>query len=85
MAEIGNVRRFDRDQSLVAFAGIDTLPCQSGDFESKNRYISKCGSPRLHKTLFRLFPLPSNAYPLTIQYSNSLAVKDWRASPTTST
>ena len=29
MAEIGDVRRFDRKQSLVAFAGVDAPPCQS--------------------------------------------------------
>ena len=33
MAEIGDVRRFDRKQSLVAFAGVDAPPCQSGTFE----------------------------------------------------
>lgn len=31
MAEIGDVRRFERKQSLVAFAGIDPMPNQSGD------------------------------------------------------
>ena len=51
MAEIGDVRRFDRKQSLVAFAGVDAPPCQSGTFDSKNRHISKRGSPRLRKTL----------------------------------
>ncbi len=54
MAEIGDVRRFHRKQSLVAFAGVDAPPCQSGTFESKNRHISKRGSPRLRKTLFQV-------------------------------
>lgn len=54
IAEIGDVRRFDRKQSLVAFAGVDAPPCQSGTLESKNRLISKCGSPRLCKTLFQV-------------------------------
>ena len=27
MAEIGDVRRFERKQALVAFAGIDPMPC----------------------------------------------------------
>ena len=54
MAEIGDVRRFERKQSLVAFAGVDAPPCQSGTFESKNRHISKRGSPRLRKTLFNI-------------------------------
>ena len=54
MAEIGDVRRFERKQSLVAFAGVDAPPYQSGVFESKNRSISKRGSPRLRKTLFQV-------------------------------
>ena len=54
MAEIGDVRRFDRIQSLVAFAGADATPCQSGIFESKNRHISKRGSSRLRKTFFQV-------------------------------
>ena len=54
MAEIGDVRRFHRRQSLVAFAGVDAPPCQSGTFELKNRHISKRGSPRLRKTLFQV-------------------------------
>lgn len=54
MAEIGDIRRFDRKQSLVAFAGVDAPPCQSGSFESRNRHISKRGSPRLRKTLFQV-------------------------------
>lgn len=54
MAEIGDVRRFERKQSLVAFAGVDAPPYQSGAFESKRRSISKRGSPRLRKTLFQV-------------------------------
>lgn len=57
MAEIGDVRRFDRKQSLVAFAGVDAPPCQSGSFESRNRHISKRGSPRLRKTLFQVMSI----------------------------
>lgn len=54
MAEIGDVRRFERKQSLVAFAGVDAPPYQSGTFESQKRHISKRGSPRLRKTLFQI-------------------------------
>lgn len=53
-AEIDDVRRFNRKQSLVAFVGVDTTPCQSGAFESKNRHISKHGSLRLCKTFFQV-------------------------------
>jgi transposase len=54
MAEIGDIRRFARKQSLVAFAGIDAPPYQSGAFESHNRKISKRGSPFLRKALFQV-------------------------------
>ncbi len=52
MAEIGDVRRFTHKGALVAFAGMDAPPFQSGTFDSKSRRISKRGSPNLRKTLF---------------------------------
>lgn len=52
MAEIGDIRRFAGRQSLVAFAGVDPMPNQSGSHESKSCRSSKRGSPYLRKTLF---------------------------------
>ena len=52
MAEIGDVRRFHFKKALVAFAGIDTPPYQSGQMEVFSRSISKRGSPSLRRTLF---------------------------------
>ena len=52
MAEIGDVRRFKNKKALVAFAGIDAPPFQSGSFESKSRHVSKRGSPHLRRTIF---------------------------------
>ncbi len=54
IAEIGDVRRFERKQSLGAFAGVDAPPYQSRTFEAKKRNISKRGSPFLRKTLFQI-------------------------------
>ena len=54
MAEIGNVRRFRSKKALVAFAGIDAPPYQSGQTEIYSRNISKRGSPSLRRTLFIL-------------------------------
>ena len=54
MAEIGDIERFERKQSLVAFAGVDAPPYQSGSFESQKRHISTRGSPRLRRTLFQV-------------------------------
>ena len=54
MAEIGDVTRFPHKKALVAFAGVDAPPFQSGSFESTDRSISKRGSPSLRKTLFQV-------------------------------
>ena len=52
MAEIGDVRRFHSKKALVAFAGIDAPPYQSGQMDVRSRSISKRGSPALRRTLF---------------------------------
>jgi transposase len=52
MAEIGDVRRFYSKKALVAFAGIDAPPYQSGQMEVRSRSISKRGSSALRRTLF---------------------------------
>lgn len=52
MAEIGDVRRFKSKKSLVAYAGIDAPPYQSGSINIRSRHISKRGSPALRRTLF---------------------------------
>ena len=54
MAEIGDVRRFHSKKALVAFAGLDSPPYQSGTFEAQSRSISKRGSASLRKTLFQI-------------------------------
>ena len=54
MAEIGDVRRFTNKNALVAFAGVDAPPFQSGSFEAKSRHVSKRGSPHLRRTLFQV-------------------------------
>ena len=54
IAEIGDVRRFTRKQSLVAFAGIDPAPNDSGDKYGRNSGTTKRGSPYLRKTLFNI-------------------------------
>ena len=52
MAEIGDVRRFHSKKALVAFAGIDAPPYQSGQMDVRSRSISKRGSASLRRTLF---------------------------------
>lgn len=54
IAEIGDVRRFPNRSNLIAYAGIDAPPFQSGKYEAKSRHISKRGSSELRKTLFQV-------------------------------
>lgn len=52
LAEIGDIRRFHSGKALNAYAGNDAPPYQSGQFESRNRHISKRGNPTLRKACF---------------------------------
>lgn len=54
IAEIGDVSRFPRRESLTAFAGVDPGKNDSGQRISKSVHASKCGSSRLRKTLFQI-------------------------------
>ena len=49
IAEIGDIRRFKNAGSLIAYAGIDAPPYQSGQFEAVHRHISKRGNKYLRK------------------------------------
>ena len=57
IAEIGDVRQFKSSKSIVALAGIDPPPYQSGKTDTKSRSISKRGSPSLRKTLFQIMTI----------------------------
>lgn len=57
MAEIGDVRRFAKRNSLIAFAGVDPMPNQSGTYEATSSATSKRGSPQLRKTLFNIMTI----------------------------
>lgn len=54
LAEIGDIRRFHSGKALNSFAGNDAPPYQSGQFESRNRHISKRGSSTLRKACFEV-------------------------------
>jgi transposase len=53
IAEVGDVLRFEKKSSLVAFAGLEPTDNSSGHFQGKEP-ISKKGSPHLRKTLFQI-------------------------------
>lgn len=57
IAEIGDVTKLKCSKSLVALAGIDPPPNQSGKEDPKSRHISKRGSPALRKTLFLIMTI----------------------------
>lgn len=54
IAEIGDVRRFKNAGSIIAYAGLDAPPYQSGQFEATNRHISKRGNKYLRKTGYEI-------------------------------
>lgn len=54
IAEIGDVRRFHCASALIAYAGIDTPPYESGEFRASNRKITKRGSASLRKTGYEI-------------------------------
>ena len=54
IAEIGDVRRFRNKHALIAYAGIDAPPYQSGAFNASERKISKRGNSYLRKTGYEI-------------------------------
>jgi transposase len=53
LAEIGDVQRFDTPEKLVAYAGIDPVVYQTGEFRATHTRISKRGSPYLRHALWQ--------------------------------
>ena len=53
MAEIGDVRRFEDKRALVAYAGVDPQPSQSGKQNPKSNKISRKGAPGIRKALYQ--------------------------------
>lgn len=54
MAEIGNVRRFRRKQSLVAFTDVDAPPASPVLLNRRIGIFPNADPPRLRKTLFQV-------------------------------
>lgn len=64
MAEIGDVRRFHSKKALVAFAGIDAPPNDSGQISGNSKGMSKVGSAPLRRTLFLIMGVYLQVAPL---------------------
>ena len=54
IGEIGDIRRFHSLSALIAYAGIDVPPYQSGSFTATKRNISKRGNKYLRKTGYEI-------------------------------
>lgn len=54
MAEIGDVRRFSHRGALIAYAGVDPQPSQSGKQDWGSNPISRKGSASLRKSLYQV-------------------------------
>jgi len=53
LGEIGDIAKFDHASKFVAFAGIDSIVNQSGQFEASENHVSKRGSPYLRRALYQ--------------------------------
>jgi transposase len=65
LAEIGDIRRFDAPEKLIAYAGIDAAVHQTGQFEATQMHMSKRGSPYLRHALWQ-------AASMAIRYDDEL-------------
>jgi len=63
IAEIGDIRRFHNGSSLIAYAGIDSPPYESGSFIGTKRKISKRGSSLLRKTGYEVMKCVKSSKP----------------------
>ena len=64
MAEIGDVRRFYSKKALVAYAGIDAPPNDSGDVTGRHKNMSKVGASSLRRTLVLVMSVYLQTAPL---------------------
>lgn len=54
ISEIGDIKRFSNPSKLLAFAGLDPVVKQSGNFQADSMKISKRGSTYLRYEIYRV-------------------------------
>ena len=54
ISEIDNIKKFSNPSKLLAFAGLDPVVKQSGDFQASSMKISKRGSSYLRYAIYRV-------------------------------
>jgi transposase len=65
IAEIGDERKYKKAGSLIAIAGIDTPPYESGKFKAENVHISKRGNKYLRKCGYEIVKCLKSRKPKT--------------------
>ena len=85
IAEIGDVRRFYSKKALVAYAGLDAPPNDSGDVTGRHKSMSKVGASSLRRTLFLVMSAYLQNAPLDEPVYQFMDKKRAEASPTAST
>ena len=64
IAEIGDIKKYKNANSLIATAGIDTPPYQSGNFKADNIHISKRGNKYLRKCGYEIMKSLKSSKPI---------------------
>ena len=75
LSEIGDIRRFDAPNKLVAFAGLDVRVTQSGEFTGTRQKISKRGSPYLRRAIWLAASRAAFCDPVLSEYYQSLRAR----------
>lgn len=75
VSEIGDINRFERPNQLVAFAGLDVIVKQSGEFSGSKNRISKRGSPYLRRAIWLAAQSAAFCDPILSEYYQSLRAR----------
>lgn len=81
IAEIGDIRRFKNAGSLIATAGIDAPPYQSGQYEAQIRHISKRGNRYLRKTGFEIMKAIKTSCKSGVELYDYIVKKEMEGKP----
>ena len=74
-SELGEAKRFENANQVRAFAGLDPSVYPSGKFDGNHGHISKRGSPRLRKGLYRAALSASRVNPACRELYERLTAK----------
>ena len=85
MAEIGDVCRFHSKKALVAYAGIDAPPNDSGNVTGRHKGMSKVGASSLRRTLFLVMGVTYRNHHSMNRSTSSSTENELRENPTAST